>query len=188
MVSNEDLRKVAHIVLGIALLWYAYLTRANDTFFLALFWLMLASLATDFLVSDLNLKLPIYSRLERGKERKGMHTVTLALLAAIICFRFFSFEVAVASFAMLSFGDAAAYFFGSHFGRRKLWKKKSVAGFVANLVVSFIAGYFVLSSVYIAIVMAAVAAVVEVFVQNIDDNLAIPLISGLAGHLMQGLL
>ena len=189
MVGNkEDWRKVIHLVLGIALIWYAYYTNADETFFKAIFWLMMASLAADFLISDLGLKLPIYSAVERGTERKGMHAVTLALLAAIVSFKFFDFNIAVAGFAMLSFGDAAAYYIGSRFGKKKLWKKKSVAGFIANLVVSAVVGYLVLNLVVVALLMAVVAAVVEAFVQNIDDSLAIPLSAGLAGQLITGML
>ncbi len=130
---------------------------------------------------------------ERAAGRSvGMVLYPLAVLLLVLIF-WRRLEVAAAAWGLLAFGDGSASLLGGLWGRRRLpWnQEKSWLGSaacwlfgtvaVAGLVLWTAPGryevHFVLA---VAGVVALVAAAVESLPQRLDDNLSVPLVSGLA--------
>lgn len=117
-------------------------------------------------------------------ERKGANPFTGALFFYVGCtlaFVFFPFTVASAACAMLSVGDALSTLIGKKFGKRKIGSK-TFEGSLACFLGSLAAGAFFVNP-YLAVAGAAAAALTEL-VPRVDDNLTIPLASGLVMFLV----
>ena len=115
-----------------------------------------------------------------GFEREGVRNpFTGAMLfyaGFTLSFLLFPLPIASASCAMLAVGDSLSTIVGIKFGRHKIGKK-SLEGSLACFIFSFAAGSFFVNP-FLALVGAAAASLIELF-PRIDDNLTIPLISGL---------
>ena len=93
-----------------------------------------------------------------------------------LAFVFFPFHIASAACAMLAVGDALSTLTGKKFGKHMIGIK-SLEGSLACFVGSLIAGAFFVNP-YLALAGAFAAAAAEL-IPRIDDNLTIPLASGL---------
>jgi dolichol kinase len=183
---REIYRKVVHLLVGLSLLFLALFIRAEyslDVLKLFLLALLMASLFIDFLIADLKIKIPIYEMVERKKELSGLHSSSFFLIGCLLAIQFFTFEVALAAISMLVFGDAMAALIGRKWGK-PFYKKKSLLGSTAMFLTSTLVGIFFLANIWVVLAMAFIGTLVEVFVNNIDDNLMIPLFAGLCGHLL----
>ncbi len=85
---------------------------------------------------------------------------------------------------MTTFGDMVAALAGKKWGETILFKNKTMVGFNAELLTNLIVGFFVLSNIYIIIGMAITATAVETLVDELDDNLLIPLFAGFVGQMI----
>jgi dolichol kinase/phosphoserine phosphatase len=92
----------------------------------------------------------------------------------------FPFPASSAAIAMFAFGDSAASIFGRYFSKTPLPfnKDKSLEGSMAGFFFAFLAGLFFISPLK-ALVGAAVAMIVEYLPLPVNDNILIPLITGL---------
>lgn len=181
-------RKIFHIIAGILLIGLTlYLNIAFGTtvtrYFL--FFLLAGSLICDFVMIDLKIKLPIFSFLEKDIEKERLHSNTYMLMGFILALFFFDFDIAITAFAMVTFSDPVAALVGRRFGRIKIFKKKTLRGTGSGLIVSLVVGFLLLDGVILIISMAITAALVELLVEKIDDNLAVPLLAGGAGHILR---
>jgi dolichol kinase len=81
---------------------------------------------------------------------------------------------------VLTLGDSAAHIFGMKFGKTRLPfnKGKNLEGSIAGFVFAFL-GALVFVDPALALVAAAVGMLVEAVPSPINDNLTIPLLSGL---------
>lgn len=123
----------------------------------------------------------IGGKLVRGHEAAGDFTgATYILLSVCFTVAMFSRPVAVAALAFIIVGDTLAALVGRKFGRH-WFGRKSIEGTLACLVgtvmVALITPQLTLS---IAIIGAVVATVTEALSTKIDDNITVPIISGLA--------
>ncbi|MFO0837241.1 MAG: SEC59/DGK1/VTE5 family protein [Phycisphaerae bacterium] len=121
----------------------------------------------------------------RSAERRQLSGATWVLAAAALSVALFDKPVAVTVLLFLSVSDSLAALIGARFGRATLWGK-SLAGSSAFLVSAFlIARLTTQLSVPATLLVAAIATAAEaVPIQlgplRVNDNLAIPLVSGLA--------
>jgi phytol kinase len=115
----------------------------------------------------------------RGKELKGWVLTPLYILISIIILISIGGTVIPSSAAYVgivaaTFGDSSAALFGKKFGRHSHWilKGKSVEGSLAFFVTTFVGSLFF---VYwpVAMVVAALAAIIEIFSGQFD-NITIP--------------
>jgi phosphoserine phosphatase len=85
-----------------------------------------------------------------------------------------------AAIAIFAFGDSSASIFGNLFSRTPLPfnKDKSLEGSVAGVFFAFLAGCLFVSPI-IALVGAVVAIFIEYLPLPVNDNLLIPLFTGL---------
>lgn len=94
-------------------------------------------------------------------------------------------DIAVAALAFIVVGDTLAALIGRKFGRHRFGRKSlegSLACLAGTLGVALVVPGLSLS---VAVLGAVVAAVVEAFSGPIDDNVSVPLVSGLTMFLLE---
>ncbi|MEM4254432.1 MAG: hypothetical protein QXR48_03570 [Candidatus Woesearchaeota archaeon] len=179
--KREFWRKVAHVLIGTCCLFGGWLFLArygSDALDLALASTLAVLVLADVLIADYGWKLPLYHHLQRHHEIESFHTATLGLMSSIIVLKLFALPVAIASIAMLIYGDAASAIAGILYGNKNsaLWRA------IAMFVVSVLIGWVVFG--WIGVMMGVVATFAERLTFKIDDAVTIPVFAGLAGHLL----
>lgn len=123
-------------------------------------------------------------RCDELNQISGNSYYVLGLLAVVI---FFSKPIALLSILFLGLGDPAAAIIGTLWGRhRMLWGRKSIEGAMGNLLISGLASIVVSlayganfqKSLAIGLVGGLVSMIAESLPLPIDDNLTVPVISG----------
>lgn len=151
----------------------------------ALFFIVLITIFLDFLRVDLRVPVPIFEHfLMRPIERVGLHGATLAGIGCVLAFTFFDFDIALAAAAMYLYGDAASGILGRRFGKTKIYNGKSLEGSLAFLAVAAIAGFVFLNNIFLIMGMAIMAALIEMVVIKISDDLILPLYTALGGQIL----
>ena len=141
---------------------------------------LFSSRANEFLVRRLRLLM------RRGEVREVTGT-GYYLLGACFTVALFDPPVAIAAILFLVVGDPAAAIVGKAIGRIRILQSKTVEGSFACLATCFLIGLAVFHQVgarwpdaaRLAVVGAIAAALVELLPLRINDNVTIPLISGL---------
>lgn len=132
----------------------------------------------------------IFGSMLRSKEIRRFTASSYILAAGLICAFAYSKWVMVMSMVFIILGDIAGAIFGKRFGRHKTVGKKTLEGSMAF----FIAAYFgaiifklvvLHEAAWSAIFMGALTAtVLEALPLGIDDNLSVPVLTGLLLQLM----
>jgi len=123
----------------------------------------------------------VFSGLLRKHEQDGDLTgASYILLAAAVSVAIFSKPVAIAAISFIIVGDAAAALIGRRFGRTKIGNK-TLEGSLGCLAATFLVAFFAPGiSLQVALLGAFVATLVEAWPMGVDDNVSVPLLSGLA--------
>ena len=128
------------------------------------------------------------SGLLRSHERRKITATGYYLISASLSVLLFEKELAIACLSFLVLGDMFAALVGMQWGRTKIIAKKSLEGSLACLGICLAIGLFVAWLFHfnprIIFIGAFTATVVELLPLGIDDNLTIPLISGLVMQLL----
>jgi dolichol kinase len=96
----------------------------------------------------------------------------------------FSKPVAVAALSFIIVGDTFAALIGRKYGRHR-FGRKSVEGSLACLLGTVIVALLVPGlTLSVALAGAVVATVTEALSMNLDDNISVPIVSGLAMTLL----
>ena len=128
---------------------------------------------------------PILSPIIRTHELEGDFTGAFYILGSF-CLTIFLFDkpLAIAAIAFIIVGDTFAALIGRKFGKHK-FRSKSVEGslgcFVGASIVAFLTPDLPLT---VGVIGALVATVTEAVSFNIDDNVSVPLVSGLVMHIV----
>jgi dolichol kinase len=127
-----------------------------------------------------------FGHLIRRHERTDVTASTYMLVSALMATYLFDREVAAASMIFLIIGDFLAAMVGKAVGRTPLFGK-TVEGFLAGFVSSFLVAWAIIPSLGVLdlLVAAFVGSVVEVLPIPVDDNFRIPLVSGLVLQLLR---
>jgi len=187
---HEIRRKIIHlIILVVLILFFAIKSQAGQqTAFLFLISLLLLFLIFEYFRLELNLKLPFFHRLIRPKEEQRIYGVVFFLSSTIITLAVFDTPIALAALLMTVFGDMSAAIAGKKYGTTMLFRNKTVVGFVTELITNLAVGVIIsLSfsiSLYILLVMAFAATITETMIDELDDNLVVPLVSGFIGQIL----
>ncbi len=129
--------------------------------------------------------LRIFSPILRSQEQKGGLTgATYFLIGSFLCILLFDKTLAIVCLCFLTLGDLCAALIGKQWGRIKLFSRKSLEGSLACFVVCAAAALLIGLHPVVAIAGALVATLIELLPVGVDDNVTIPLISGLAMHLL----
>lgn len=194
-IFHEIGRKIIHITILIALAAYFVvqdsLVSAGYTEILAkqvallfLVALLILFLALEYFRLELGWKMPFFSKFIRAKEQNRMYGVIYFLSATIISLAVFDYKIALAALLMTTFGDMLAALVGKKYGTTLIYRNKTWAGVLAELGANLIVGFIILDNIYVILGMASVATIVETLVDELDDNLLIPIFSGFAGQII----
>ena len=191
---------------------FDYLT-GPGTGLLVLAGMLVAVIIIEYIRLERRAGIPLLSwlwanfRRENEQERPGAEL--FFLLGVIVALGVFELRVAVAAVLMTVFGDLTAALAGIRWGRvrPRVLHGKSIEGSLAALLINLAAGWvflrdsgagaawwqpllaggafpgFGLPLWPVIAVMSAVAAVTELIITKIDDNLTIPVFAGFAGQL-----
>ena len=192
------LRKVWHISTGSVGLFIFYTSGQSQTFWASL---ILAVALVGFTVDFIRSRIPVFNKmviklmgpLMRRSEKDGVSGLPFYALGVSLSLFFYSRDIAIVSCMFLVFSDPLSSFFGVLYGKDKILPNKSLQGAVAGfftcyLITLFYAintttlGTHLLVFSIVAGVIGAASELVSAF--NIDDNLSIPVISGLGMTLL----
>ena len=122
----------------------------------------------------------VFGIMLRRHEMNDFTGASYLLTSAIVCVAFFPKDIAFAAMSFLSIGDTMAALVGIHLGKRKFLNiSKSFEGFLACFISTLIFGLFFLNP-FIAFFGSLTAAFAELLKVPIDDNVKIPILSGIA--------
>jgi len=119
----------------------------------------------------------------RSHESEELMGSTYLTLACVLSAWIFARPIAVAVMGYLILGDGLAGLVGKSWGRHGLLFGKTIEGTLAGLVANLCVGALVFRSPQEMILGACVASAVELLPVPLDDNFAIPVISGVVLHL-----
>jgi len=152
--------------------------------------------ALHLIIEGLRLRVPsvnrfVYRRFGWLMRRSEYRSVTGAgyyLLGAFLAVALFSPTIAIAALLFLIFGDFAAALVGTAMGKIRLFAQKSLEGSLACFAICFVVGLALFwrvrpdwsIGVRLALSGAIAATLAEVLPWKLNDNLTIPLLSGLA--------
>lgn len=192
------LRKAWHIGTG-SLALFLYIRSdwsANTWGFIGL------SLAAFGLVMDLirirykpinSFTLKIMGPFMRRSEREGLSGFPFYALGVALSLFFYHKDIAILSIMFLVFSDPLSSFFGVLYGKDKIMPNKSLQGAVAGFFTCYlITLFYVMNSTTLGahiLVFSVVAGIIGTASElisafNIDDNLTIPVLSGLGMTLL----
>ena len=192
---HEIGRKIIHITILIVLAAYFVIqnslidagytaTLAKQVALLFLVALLILFLILEYFRLELGWKMPFFSQFIRPKEQHRMYGVIYFLSATIISLAVFDYKIALAALLMTTFGDMVAALVGKRYGSTLIYRNKTWAGFLGELATNLMVGFIILDSIYVILGMAIVATIVETLVDELDDNLLIPIFSGFAGQII----
>jgi phytol kinase len=170
---NEYLRKTSHLVFGLLI---AGLILVFPRYQAAL--IIGFSLYVGLILIDLCMKgycIPgvcnIIQLMERETSFPGKGAFFF-VFSALITLMFFPQEVAAVSVAVLAVLDGFSTIIGIRFGRHRVWKKKTLEGFLGGFIITALLLLLITNPVY-AVLVSLTAGLVELF-SPVDDNLIIP--------------
>ncbi len=187
---NEIGRKIIHITILIVLVVYVAFNQqyGKQIALLVLTALLIFFFVLEYFRLELNWKMSFFSAFIRPKEQHRMYGVIFFLSAAIILLAVFDFPIALAALLMTTFGDMTAALAGKKYGTTLIFRNKTLVGFIAELTVNLIVGLsigFLFSlNIYIPILMAFTATIVETLLDELDDNLIVPICTAFVGQVI----
>jgi glycerol-3-phosphate acyltransferase PlsY len=175
-------RKFLHLLTAIFPILYIYLERRE--MLILLFSLTLISYFADVLRLEIKplsrLFYRFFEKMLWEKEKRIFTGASTYLLSAFLTVFLFSKPVSITALLFLSVGDTTAYFVGTRLGRISIAGEKTLEGsfscFILCTIISFLVPDLPLK---VTIGGALGASLVELFPFGVDDNLMLPLVSGL---------
>ncbi len=177
-------RKAIHLLgmlipLGYFIVPYAWAVGLLTGIFLIILFIDILRLARSPAYGVLR---PLIGSVIRPKEKNNVTGATYVVLAGLYCRIAFSVPVAAAAMGFIVLGDTAAALVGRRWGRLRIGEK-SLEGSLAFFSVATL-WVIVLPTIPLGwgIAAAALATVTELSSGYVNDNLSVPLISGLFLH------
>ncbi len=192
------LRKLWHITSG-SLCLFIFLRSGNEQIYWAhgIMVVALMGFAIDFFRKKyrfLNLVvLKIMGPLMRRSEREGVTGLPFYALGCSLALYFYERDIAILSIMFLVFSDPISSFFGVLYGKDKILPNKSLQGAVAGFFTCYLISLFyamntstigthILTFSIISGLIGSTSELISAF--NVDDNLTIPVLSGLGMTLL----
>ena len=186
MTSKEFYRKLLHLASCSIALSYLWFFKDKSIMLIIVGTLTLMSIVIEISRNKNNIIQKIFKRhfnfMLRKDEIKGSFTgATWLLIGNFLTIFIFPIFVAVPALLYLSIGDAIAALVGKNFRRFTIGKKSLVGSFFG-----FLCGLIFVSLVnkvlpfHVLMFGSIVAMITEILPIRFDDNLTIPLLSGLA--------
>lgn len=192
------LRKLWHISTGsLGLFLFHQMEASTNSFAIGIMAIAIAGFLLDMVrakYAPLNkLVIKMMGPLMRRSEREGMSGLPFYALGVSISLFFYQRDIAIISIMFLIFSDPLSSFFGVLYGKDKILPNKSLQGAVAGFFTCYLITLFYVMNtatlgthiLVFAIVSGVIGAASElVSAFNIDDNLTIPVLSGLGMTLL----
>ncbi len=182
--EKEMKRQVIHILLGIVILLLFYFDLINT-----LSMLIVTVVGVVISVISRKKKIPVINWFLKQFERKR-HISTFPgkgalffLIGSMLVMFLFEKDIALASIAILTFGDSFSHIAGVYLGRTKQpFSPKLIEGTAIGIFAAFIAASFfvpVLEAFIAAFIAMSVEAIeIRIDKSPIDDNFIIPVLAG----------
>ncbi len=154
----------------------------------AIFWVGLATVVSLFIDVSRFLQWTLWTRLARimgmifreHEIKGGFSGATYILATALLTILVFPKTIAISALTFIIVGDTAAAIVGRTYGRHRLVGRKSLEGSAACLVSLSLVSMLIPGLPYQAGFSGALAATLtELFSGKIDDNLTVPMVSGI---------
>lgn len=187
------LRKLWHISTGSLGLFLFINSEMSQTVWASIIMgIALAGFAADFIRNRIpafnSVVIKLMGPLMRRSEREGVSGLPFYALGVSLSLFFYQRDIAIVSSMFLVFSDPLSSFFGVLYGKDKILPNKSLQGAVAGFFTCYLITLFyvmnsstlgthILVFSIIAGVIGAASELISAF--NIDDNLTIPVLSGL---------
>jgi dolichol kinase len=125
-----------------------------------------------------------FSYILKKRETNEITGTTYYLISSLLAILFFDKDIAILAILFLVFGDAAASIIGTSLKSMKIWNKSllgSISMFTACLIIGFIFNKLTTLQIITGSFSATIAELlpIDTIKPRLDDNLTIPLISGL---------
>jgi phytol kinase len=186
-LKKEILRKLFHLMEVPVLLAYSvaryYWSERVAIMTVTVFFLIL--MEVEYVRLEVQTLIPRHLNVFRAREKNNVTGSIFFVAATIIVFAVFDYSIALNALLLTVFGDLASALIGIKFGKRKLFRQKTLEGFLAGLLMNLMVGFLVMPdypAIYIA--MAFVASIVELLTGKLDDNLTVPLFAGFLGQVI----
>jgi len=175
---TENKRKIVHLL---ALLVPVFCELTSKSVILTVLSLITLTYVLEEVLRLKGQSLPLITsftlKLSRPEERISfiIRPVYLAI-GVILTLIFFPSMIAYSSIWIGAIGDPVAAIVGKKFGRRRIMRQKTLEGFGAGLIASFLA-----ASLFVSPFLALMGAVGAMFMELIDmpdDNLTMPVVAG----------
>lgn len=170
---REDLRQVLHLLIGLLI---AALIRFVDPAVAVP--LLAGGLLCGMMVADAirrGYHLPLISWILAQAERSGAvpgQGTFFFVMSALTCLVLFGSVTAATGVLVLAVLDSVTALVGMNFGRRKVYRNKTLEGTVAGIVVMAGILFFLLPPPG-AVLVSVVAGLIELYAP-VDDNLLVP--------------
>jgi len=186
LFENEFKRKAIHFVALSIPLGYFFLPKR--TALLILLPIVLLILVGDLIrlkeLPGADLIKRLFGAMLRDHENADLSGASYILTGATLTIALFSKPVALAALGFIILGDIAAALVGRRYGRIKIGDK-TVEGSLTFFGVCFLVALVVPNlSLGIGLIGALIATIIEALTLPVDDNLIVPLISGLAMQIL----
>lgn len=136
-----------------------------------------------------NIAGPLAGRMVRGHEIAGDFTgATYILVSACLVIALYDKYIAIAALAFIIVGDTFAALIGRKLGRHRFGRKSvegSLGCLLGTVMVALVAPNLLLA---VGLTGAVVATITEAVSINIDDNISVPIVSGLVMTLLTSVL
>lgn len=184
-LKRELQRKSIHLSMIIIPAW-VYFTPRNWGL-LGLIIATSATVVTDLLrLTDHRLRqffLRLFRSLIRSHEQEHLLGSTYFMIAALLSVLAFEKNIALSALTFLIVGDTVAAIVGKRFGTPRYWGK-SYQGSLGCFVSCLIIGAALLDNMWVVVAGSLAAAIAEALPVPMDDNMRVPIISGLIMQLV----
>jgi len=128
-----------------------------------------------------NIPLPFQDTI-RDYEKDRLTGASYLILGIIICFLFFDFKIAFVSVGMGILGDITGSLINGNYKIPYIEKKRYLESIIAEFLIDLLIGFIFLSFNRVIFLMAFTATIIETISMKLDDNLTVPVITGLVGQ------
>ena len=187
-IGSELKRKSIHLSMIVIPVWYYFAPSPLGV--LGLILAMTVTVIFDLLrLSDDRIRkffLHLFRSLIRSHEEEHLLGSTHFMIAALISVLLFDKMIAIAALTFLVLGDTIAAVIGKRFGKKLFWGK-SLAGSFSCFVCCLLIGYLLLANEWVVLTGALAATIIEALPIPMDDNMRVPIASGLVMQLVSKL-